>query len=57
MQPHYSFGDAPAMDAFLILGRFGTRQEMHNRRLHEFVRGLAEATLVVASAPAPGSMA
>ncbi len=46
MQPNYSFGDAPAMDAFLIPGGFGTRQEMHNRRLHAFVRGLAEATLV-----------
>ena len=28
----------PAMDAFLIPGGFGTRQEMHNRRLHEFIR-------------------
>jgi len=35
--PNYSFGDLPAMDAFLIPGGFGTRQEMHNRRLHEFI--------------------
>jgi putative intracellular protease/amidase len=28
------------MDAFLIPGGFGTRQEMHNGRLHEFVRAL-----------------
>jgi putative intracellular protease/amidase len=26
--PNYSFADAPAMDAFLIPGGFGTRQEM-----------------------------
>jgi transcriptional regulator GlxA family with amidase domain len=44
--PNYSFSDAPAMDAFLIPGGFGTRQEMHNRRLHEFVRSLSETTLL-----------
>jgi transcriptional regulator GlxA family with amidase domain len=44
--PNYSFQDHPAMDAFLIPGGFGTRQEMHNRRLHEFVRSLPEETLL-----------
>jgi len=44
--PNYSFHDRPAMDAFLIPGGFGTRQEMHNRRLHEFVRSLTESTLL-----------
>jgi transcriptional regulator GlxA family with amidase domain len=44
--PNYSFHDRPAMDAFLIPGGFGTRQEMHNRRLHEFVRSLPESTLL-----------
>ena len=44
--PNYSFQDRPAMDAFLIPGGFGTRQEMHNRRLHEFVRSLPDATLL-----------
>jgi transcriptional regulator GlxA family with amidase domain len=44
--PNYSFGDAPAMDAFLIPGGFGTRQEIHNRRLHDFIRSLPEATLL-----------
>ena len=44
--PTYSFHDRPAMDAFLIPGGFGTRQEMHNRRLHEFVRSLTESTLL-----------
>lgn len=45
--PNYSFHDRPAMDAFLIPGGFGTRQEMHNRRLHEFIRSLTESTLLV----------
>ena len=44
--PNYSFLDRPAMDAFLIPGGFGTRQEMHNRRLHEFIRALPEACLL-----------
>jgi putative intracellular protease/amidase len=38
--PNYCFDDRPAMDAFLIPGGFGTRQEMHNRRLYEFVHSL-----------------
>jgi len=44
--PNYAFEDAPAMDAFLIPGGFGTRQEMYNTRLHEFVAGLPEACLI-----------
>src|SRR5437868_14222220 len=40
--PNYSFADRPAMDAFLIPGGFGTRQELHNQRLHECVRPLPE---------------
>ncbi|MGH8906209.1 MAG: DJ-1/PfpI family protein [Egibacteraceae bacterium] len=44
--PNYAFADRPAMDAFLIPGGFGTRQELHNRRLHEFVRSLPETTLL-----------
>ena len=44
--PNYSFDDAPAMDAFLIPGGFGTRQEVYNRRLHEYVRSLADSTLL-----------
>jgi len=44
--PNYSFADAPAMDAFLIPGGFGTRQEMHNRRLHDYIAGLPEACLL-----------
>ena len=44
--PNYSFTDRPDMDAFLIPGGFGTRQEMHNGRLHEFIRELPETTLL-----------
>jgi transcriptional regulator GlxA family with amidase domain len=44
--PNYSFHDDPAMDAFLIPGGFGTRQEMHNRRLHDFVRALPQSILL-----------
>src|SRR4051794_19277842 len=44
--PYYAFGDRPDMDAFLIPGGFGTRQEMHNGRLHEFVRSLPESCLL-----------
>jgi transcriptional regulator GlxA family with amidase domain len=45
--PNYAFSDAPAMDAFLIPGGYGTRQEVHNRRLHEFIRAQPESTLLV----------
>ena len=30
----------------MIPGGFGTRQEMHNGRLHDFIRGLPEKTLI-----------
>ncbi|HEY3239060.1 MAG TPA: DJ-1/PfpI family protein [Acidimicrobiia bacterium] len=44
--PNYSFADRPAMDAFLIPGGFGTRQEIHNERLHEFVSSLPESCML-----------
>jgi transcriptional regulator GlxA family with amidase domain len=44
--PNYAFNDRPSMDAFLIPGGFGTRQEVHNKRLHEFVRSLPESCLL-----------
>jgi transcriptional regulator GlxA family with amidase domain len=44
--PNYAFADRPAMDAFLIPGGFGTRQELHNRRLHEFVEALPDSCLL-----------
>ena len=45
--PNYGFNDRPAMDAFLIPGGFGTRQEINNARLHEFIRALPDSTLLV----------
>jgi transcriptional regulator GlxA family with amidase domain len=44
--PNYGFNDLPSMDAFLIPGGFGTRQEMHNTRLHEFIRALPQSCLL-----------
>jgi transcriptional regulator GlxA family with amidase domain len=44
--PNYAFNDLPAMDAFLIPGGFGTRQELHNRRLHDFIRALPVSCLL-----------
>ena len=44
--PNYCFSDQPAMDAFLIPGGLGTRQEIHNRRLHEFIRSQPHDTLL-----------
>src|SRR5438132_13460575 len=44
--PNYSFSDRPAMDALLIPGGYGTRQELHNGRLHEFIRSLPDSCLL-----------
>ena len=44
--PNYCFSDLLAMDAFLIPGGYGTRQELYNRRLHDYVRSLPEPTLL-----------
>jgi len=44
--PNYSFADQPAMDAFLIPGGFGTRQEMNNTNLHRYIRSLPSECLL-----------
>lgn len=44
--PNYSFQDRPDMDAFLIPGGFGTRQEMNNGSLHRYIESLPEACLL-----------
>lgn len=44
--PNYSFNDAPSMDAFLIPGGMGARQEMHNQRLFSYIRSLPESCLL-----------
>jgi transcriptional regulator GlxA family with amidase domain len=46
VMPNYSFADRPSMNAFLIPGGFGTRQEIHNQRLHEFIRSLPADCLI-----------
>jgi len=47
VKPRYAFNDHPDMDAFLIPGGIGTRREMHNKRLREFIGGLPRGTLLV----------
>lgn len=44
--PNYSFNEEPDMDAFLIPGGFGTRQEMHNGRLHRYILSLPKSCLL-----------
>lgn len=44
--PNYALDDRPALDAFLIPGGFGTRQEMHNRKLHDYIRTLPPTCLL-----------
>ena len=44
--PNYGFADRPDMDAFLSPGGFGTRQEIHNRRLHSFIFELPASCLL-----------
>jgi len=44
--PNYSFNDTPDVDAFLIPGGFGTRQEIHNKRLHAYIRSLPSSCLL-----------
>jgi transcriptional regulator GlxA family with amidase domain len=44
--PNYDFAAEPALDAFLIPGGAGTRQETYNGRLHAYVRSLPASTLL-----------
>lgn len=45
--PRYGLDHHPDMDAFLIPGGIGTRREMHNGRLLDFVHKLPQKTLLV----------
>lgn len=45
--PKYGLADNPSMDAFLIPGGLGTRAEIHNKRLLDFVRSLPAEVLLV----------
>ncbi|MGH3202134.1 MAG: DJ-1/PfpI family protein [Streptosporangiaceae bacterium] len=44
--PNYDFASRPAMNAFLIPGGVGTRPDTYNTRLHEFIGGLPDSTLL-----------
>lgn len=44
--PNHCFTDRPAMDAFLISGGFGTRQQIRNGRLHEYATSQPSETLL-----------
>lgn len=46
LQSRSTFNHQPAMDAFVLPGDFGTRQEIYNRRLHDFIQALPEQTLL-----------
>ena len=50
VQPHFTIADAPAIDLLLIPGGYGTRRELHNAGLIEWIRttaGRAELVLSV----------
>lgn len=44
--PNYAFADRPDMDAFLVPGGFGTRQEMHNQLLYAFIESQPASCLL-----------
>ncbi|ARP95104.1 DJ-1/PfpI family protein [Bordetella genomosp. 13] len=46
--PSCALADAPAIDALLVPGGPGARQQMHNRRLHRYIASLP-ATCLLAS--------
>lgn len=45
--PKYGLNDKPSMDAFLIPGGIGTRPEIHNQRLLNYVKSVSQETLLV----------
>ncbi len=47
VSPRYSLDQNPDVDAFLIPGGIGSRAEMHNGRLIEFIKKLPEKTILV----------
>ncbi len=47
--PRYSFADCPAPDVLVVPGGFGTRREMHNERVIEWLRAQSEKAEVIFS--------
>lgn len=45
--PRYGLDERPGVDAFLIPGGIGTRREMYNGRLREYLHELPKETLLV----------
>jgi len=46
--PRYAVDDRPALDAFLMPGGAGARDELHNPRLHDYLRALPPHCLLAA---------
>lgn len=44
--PNYSIDERPTLDAFVIPGGFGTRQETYNKRLHNYIESLDDSVLL-----------
>jgi len=44
--PRYAIDDRPALDAFLVPGGAGARDELYNPRLHDYLRALPPACLL-----------
>ncbi|OZI57231.1 DJ-1/PfpI family protein [Bordetella genomosp. 1] len=49
LMPGYALGDAPAIDALLVPGGAGARQQMHNRKLHGYIAALPETCLLAST--------
>jgi transcriptional regulator GlxA family with amidase domain len=47
--PRYSFADCPAPDILVIPGGYGTRREMHNERVIEWIRAQTATAEVIFS--------
>jgi len=51
--PRYSFADHPAMGALVIPGGAGSRREVYNRALHDYIRSLPDETLLAGFCTGP----
>ena len=49
LTPHKSFADAPTLDYLLVPGGMGTRKEVENKSLIDFVAGQAETCRIILS--------
>ncbi len=49
VNPHYDFENCPSPDILLIPGGFGTRREMHNQKVLDWIRASFEETELLLS--------